>query len=887
MNINKLEIKGFGRINNLTINFNKGLNIIFGDNESGKSTVQLFIKAMLFGLKGGRTGRDGTLPPLKRFKPWNGSEYNGFMEYSLDDGQVYRVGRNFSSGSVRIFDSFFNDITDTFDSTRERGALFAEKHLMLNEACFEKTVFIGQLDSKVDADGSKELINRLTNASQTGFEDMSLKRAEEALCEALKNNVGTGKTSTKPLDRIISRLNELGEYKNAMLGRRNTLLGTFAELNKAVGMKEQLQKRKHILARCREIVETRKNIVKLGKQAGELEELLAGIRQAESGLEAALRHADEINAERNKYFRFSSYSIEDADSIGLDYVKLTNLASKNKKLSADSTKKKDEKTAIIHSPELTGAFADTENGFEENVLQLVRNIENLKAEHENLNVEGLNSSVNALRQKNKRLNTGIAAMCILSAAGFLCGLAGVPSDAFKYVDWIAGAALLAGAAALLLLKMRTSRNLGELIGRKRVSFISGSTITDELDKKQRQLDEMFKKAGIRNLEDFYSQKASYNTKAQLLSSLEGDICELEDEYASVNRDISVLRNSILERLLPAGIIESSQADVTEELVNSFKCSIRRYRELEPEVVYTSKRIEDLGNSLKELNRRAALICGEDSCGGECLAEALNEARGNIARLEDRLDEIAAGISSLCADGGLNRQDTDELHDKYLKGNPDTIGGELDKETAGVDEKLVSANLKIKECETLQKSLACDDEELQTVEEEIEELEAKKAALESMGASLKKALDVLSEAGMEIQRDFAPALNSRMGDIINRISSGRYSDLRADDKLLLKTVAPETGSVVTVSELSGGTIDQIYLAMRMAMAGLVTGEREKLPFAMDEVFAQYDDSRMKETFRYLDEISSGRQIIFFTCKGREVETAAEVFGSRLNLITLKG
>jgi len=59
--------------------------------------------------------------------------------------------------------------------------LFAVEHLGINEACFERTVFIGQMDTKVDASGGRELVDKLANIRETGSEEVSLKKARELL----------------------------------------------------------------------------------------------------------------------------------------------------------------------------------------------------------------------------------------------------------------------------------------------------------------------------------------------------------------------------------------------------------------------------------------------------------------------------------------------------------------------------------------------------------------------------------------------------------------------------------------------------------------------------------------------------------------------------------
>ena len=84
MVIKKLGIRGFGRLKDCEIQLADGFNVIYGKNEAGKTTVQWFIKGMFYGLEGGRE-REGAKPPIKKFKPWEGSQYGGFLEYILDN----------------------------------------------------------------------------------------------------------------------------------------------------------------------------------------------------------------------------------------------------------------------------------------------------------------------------------------------------------------------------------------------------------------------------------------------------------------------------------------------------------------------------------------------------------------------------------------------------------------------------------------------------------------------------------------------------------------------------------------------------------------------------------------------------------------------------------
>lgn len=223
MKIEKLDIKGFGKLHNLIIEFSKGFNLVYGGNEAGKTTVQWFIRGMLYSLKRGKITKSGNIPPLKRYSPWQGNFYGGSIVYTLDRGALFTVERDFNNNTVKVYDSFFNDISDSFKKSKDSGPLFALEHLGINEACFERTVFISQMDTRIDAAGSRELVDKLTNIRETGSEEISLKRAREALKDSLINYVGTERSTTRPLDIVNLKLNELWQKKKYLIEEKEKI----------------------------------------------------------------------------------------------------------------------------------------------------------------------------------------------------------------------------------------------------------------------------------------------------------------------------------------------------------------------------------------------------------------------------------------------------------------------------------------------------------------------------------------------------------------------------------------------------------------------------------------------------------------------------------------
>ena len=98
-----------------------------------------------------------------------------------------------------------------------------------------------------------------------------------------------------------------------------------------------------------------------------------------------------------------------------------------------------------------------------------------------------------------------------------------------------------------------------------------------------------------------------------------------------------------------------------------------------------------------------------------------------------------------------------------------------------------------------------------------------------------------------------------------LQQGKYTNLMFNDEegLIVET---ENGNYVPASRLSIGTIDQLYLSLRLSMIEELS--EEKMPIILDEAFAYYDEQRLANILKYLNEKYSSHQVILFTCTQRE-------------------
>ena len=138
-------------------------------------------------------------------------------------------------------------------------------------------------------------------------------------------------------------------------------------------------------------------------------------------------------------------------------------------------------------------------------------------------------------------------------------------------------------------------------------------------------------------------------------------------------------------------------------------------------------------------------------------------------------------------------------------------------------------------------------------------------------SIDLAIETMTSISDDIQVMFGTHLNSAISKYIAALTNNKYDSLNVDDNLNV-TINYE-GKVVPIDKLSTGTVDQVYLALRLAIADIICTNKERLPLLFDDCFAMYDNERLDSTLKYLhDNVNS--QVIIFTCHTREDELLAK-------------
>ena len=200
--IKEAYIKGFGKLKNKRIEFTPGFNLIYGANEAGKSTLRLFIKGMLFGLKKRKKAGEA-IKERDRAIPIDGELAEGYLiiEYNMREIKIERrFGKTAKDDEVCAY------YTSNGESVRELCCdAPGEKIFGIGEDLFEKTLWTQQ--SKVSAVGrDAEMSQRLANMMSGGDEAVSAENALEVLArEAAKIKAPSGRHLKGELDLAEER----------------------------------------------------------------------------------------------------------------------------------------------------------------------------------------------------------------------------------------------------------------------------------------------------------------------------------------------------------------------------------------------------------------------------------------------------------------------------------------------------------------------------------------------------------------------------------------------------------------------------------------------------------------------------------------------------------
>lgn len=311
MTIRKVKIYGFGRHRDKEWSFENGLNVIYGENETGKSTIFAFIRSMFYGL----TGR-GTENFRKKYVPWNfvkGTDrFGGELEFTHKDIE-YRVISLWGDSKREDKVSLFNNTTGA-EIRIPDGRTVGEHILQLTAGAYDSSIYIGQMSSVINASDDKDgiLVSRLSAVSGLGESEASAVKVIGRIKDCM-DKIRSPRGNAGILDKLyfqktqyendMNRL-ELTDGNAAESGLK--LNGLMAEKEKISGEIKELKKKISIIKAIK-IINKRNKIIELFEKLDELHETAENYKKELAKKENS---EDVVKVSKGKYISvFASIAI--------------------------------------------------------------------------------------------------------------------------------------------------------------------------------------------------------------------------------------------------------------------------------------------------------------------------------------------------------------------------------------------------------------------------------------------------------------------------------------------------------------------------------------------------------------------------------------------------
>lgn len=871
MIIESLYIQNFGKLQEFSIDFTEGTNVIKENNGWGKSTLAAFIRAMFYGLEG--DGKHSILDnERKRFKPWQGGAFGGNLIFETK-GKRYKIERFFGSKSAE--DTFVLKNADTGLDSTDFGPNIGEKLFHINSESFRKTVFISQNDCS-NSGTSGDINSRIGN-----IEDSIDLNKFESVAKNLKdamNHLSTGKTGKQ--GKILSEISEVKGRVNANSGVEATLneirgridirekeLGDIKEqevsLNNQRKAASEEAKRQALrnqydnlvddmLAKEKDYQACRDKFpgtVVDAERLSEWDKVLRDMKSAEAVMESNILSVSE-QASFDSYsamFRDGSMSEEEYKSLMADANRLTELINNSRQHELS----KEDKDQLSFYKDMFGDESGT--------VEILKNLSSRWSEKtgidrdiasENISIEGLLGKIKAGKGKSRiKLVSGVLGSIAILVLGVFMFVKNITPVCFG----VAGLGIL-GVLIFLVLSA---------IDRKKIR-----TLESELECANNRLQGL-SDSSAQIEKEVYGYFDAHNLVCE--SGVSDFLLTLIVDANSYNK----LKEKEKEAVL------NNSTDETEALRSRLSSYLTKFGKTAEGDNYAVSINELWNNCLRydvlcKKNRENAMARAQLSSSRELLIEQL-KIFGFDARIDisGQIEEIRknysdySGFESLYKDSRMKKESFEAENDMdyVLK---EASGTELSlDEINSRSLELSSMKADVEEIIKLEKkNRDTQSERLEELDEDLGLLDNLSEELESTKAKYKKielVKEYLEKAKENLTAKYIGPLQNGF-DKYYEILAGGTEKYVLDANMNLSKI--EQGAERDRVTLSFGYQDLCGFCMRLSMAdAMYKGEKPTL--ILDDPFVNLDDDKMSGASKLLKEIEKKYQVIYLTCRENRI------------------
>ncbi|MEE0931926.1 AAA family ATPase [Clostridium sp. D43t1_170807_H7] len=883
MIIKRVNIIAFGGLKDKVISFDNGINVIYGENEAGKSTIQAFIKIWLYGMSSYK-GKDYKQNERLKYMPSTGETISGEL-YVESKNKDYIIRRTFGKSKKEDTSSIIDAITGeeiSYISKDEPGKYFFN----INRATFINTLFIGQLGVGVRKDKEGEIIDKIANS--IGIDDgqvsvdvaiAKLNKYKKSISNVRKNgcldilnekysnllseryeayNLSNHNLDNEELlinlnlekKNLNSEINNLDIYKKFL--KKTKLKKEFEEITQYFKKKQELKNKERYINKLLTYNDEFINYAFIKELREEYSLYLSVLDTSEVEKENIREKEERVEALKSPLDRYDY--IEQLPKNILNLLEKLSIRREVLKEKVDINKSIENEIHFLNLKEreakkIIGDALIIED-FKEQIGNTVSNYE-----------EKLRELKKIVENNNESKNNNLFFVCLLviSLLSIILAIA-IKNNILSVILYI----IFAITILFLLINIYFNR------GRKNKKI---QTIKREINKIEKDLDyycnilkissykELFKKLKI--YDDYTKLKIKINEKINEKLS-QRELLSLEkaiDEYDIVNSEIEEYLiisgvNNLGELITEINKYQeaSKGLDILEIELKNLKIGLEKTKEqLEIRETKIRRKLGSIGfenvnlleveDILKELEEKL---------------ELRDEINRNLASVEEAYFALTKGKNidsikkELC--------DVINVDFKYSYENEEEIDSVIKEKNL----RLLEVEKSIKDIENEIKNRFNGKRTIPDIEEEIKAVEDEVKEREKQFKASNLAIDILQESYQELRGNFGPILNKNVIESFRRFTNGKYSDVMVDDNYEMKV--RNENNIMQADILSNGANDQLNLSLRLAFIDMIFKSKD-VSIYLDDAFVQYDNKRVEKTIKYLVN-QNFKQYIIFTCHNRE-------------------
>lgn len=900
LEITRLELVGFGKFRERTIDLTSGLNLIEGPNEAGKSTIQSFITGMFYGFFQPGTKRRSYTPHRDKYCPWDQGSYRGVLVCKNEE-RSWRIERCFDKDNetVNVYDDQTgDDLTLDFPyNPVTRQPQVGEKLLGLSKTAFNNTANIAQMTCASvsrEADFSAEVNDKLLSVMKTADASLSLSAVIHELDSRIEQ-IGSPKKSKTPYGQACQLKKELEEELEESGKNQKDYQQLCTQMDRLAEQTAQLQKEKELLetqirqsaakelgGRYLKAQNLRTRIERIEKeyekyaiyQSVDLQEVdqaqkrMAAKAQINRTMEKYRRASQEVEhriQELNTLYRTLEVSeaseevLEQFESVYERYLTLGQMGQEIKEMMIR------QRNIAFHRSRLTPM---DEAKLREDI-QTWRQLQQQKQEKENASHKvPMPAIVLLVLGVLLILGGGLCAILKeeLLAVGIGCATVGV-------------LLVLSGGVFWMLRRKNTAAHALEKIESMQQDILRAYQLSDD-EQAKTAATALDTEQAVLQLEEMLGRIQVNNYKIEQFEQQEQQIGQ---EIAAKQSVADSLREQICRYLTQLTGREIPPEELAADKVpfKSLRESVNQARRLRTEMQrltlqqqQTQQEEENCRMQIEQINRSIQQVVADCEAAGAKDAEDLERCKQGKRRWDEISMELKMQKELLAQT--LGRYSFEEIEENIKnqravgEGDISADRQQIHQQLQGVNEQLAELARQTAELEGLRKGREESHRPIGQIQAQIADVEESCQNFQFELDALQLAKQKLLSLSGQLHRDFAPQLNARISKALERITGSRYTRAVIDRTLGIRLEDRQTHQLVEVSALSNGMADLVYLVMRLELLELLCsqgGERVQVPIILDDSFTQLDDERTARLLGYLLEQPSV-QILLFSCHRRE-------------------